>query len=157
MQTALFSTAITAGIMGAKKTSDLIPMCHPLPLSKCKITIEPGDSSSPASAGPGLGQPQRLRVQCTATTTGQTGVEMEALTGVTIAALTLYDMLKSAVKWENPKQGSHDREASPSAAAAENSRGRHAGPAHGLDQLVIETVRLLEKTGGKSDFHATLR
>lgn len=75
-----------AGIMGAKKTADLIPLCHPLPLSKVSIEIEP-DRSLPG-----------LRVVATVGTTGQTGVEMEALTAVSVACLTIYDMLKAAQK-----------------------------------------------------------
>ena len=75
-------TAILAGIMGAKKTADLIPLCHPLGLDDCKITIEPDG-------------PDALRVECTAVVTGRTGVEMEALTGATVAALTIYDMCKA--------------------------------------------------------------
>lgn len=79
-------TARTAGIMATKKTSDLIPLCHPLALSKVSVDIEPD---------PGL---PGLRVSCTARLTGQTGVEMEALTGVTVACLTLYDMAKAVDK-----------------------------------------------------------
>ena len=75
-------TAILAGIMGAKKTADLIPLCHPLGLDDCKVTIEPDG-------------PDALRVECTAVVTGRTGVEMEALTGATVAALTIYDMCKA--------------------------------------------------------------
>ncbi|MGC6427756.1 MAG: cyclic pyranopterin monophosphate synthase MoaC [Akkermansiaceae bacterium] len=76
-------TAILAGIMGTKKTAELIPLCHPLPLDASNITIVPHDS-------------QTLLVTCTARTTGKTGVEMEALTGASTAALTIYDMCKSA-------------------------------------------------------------
>ena len=76
-------TAILAGISGTKKTSDLIPLCHPLPLDSAKIQITPHDD-------------QTLLVTSTAKTTGKTGVEMEALTGASIAALTLYDMCKAA-------------------------------------------------------------
>ncbi|GGJ37051.1 cyclic pyranopterin monophosphate synthase MoaC [Deinococcus roseus] len=73
-----------AGIMGAKKTSDLIPLCHPLPIKKAGVEIEP--------------HAQGLRVIATVKTEGQTGVEMEALTAVSVAALTVYDMLKAASK-----------------------------------------------------------
>lgn len=76
-------TAILAGIMGAKKTSELIPLCHPLPLDSVKVTIDPHDSET-------------LLISATARTTGKTGVEMEALTAASTAALTLYDMCKSA-------------------------------------------------------------
>lgn len=71
-----------AGVMGAKQTSSLIPLCHPLSLSKVEVTV------SEAEGG--------LRVEATAKTTGPTGVEMEALTAVSVACLTLYDMLKAA-------------------------------------------------------------
>lgn len=77
----VFQTAIIAGVMGAKKTHELIPFCHPLGLEKCdiKITLE-GDQAV---------------VRCTAGVTHKTGVEMEALTGASIAALTIYDMCKA--------------------------------------------------------------
>jgi cyclic pyranopterin phosphate synthase len=90
-----------AGVMGAKQTSTLIPLCHPLSLSKVEVTVSPA--------------PDGLRVEATAKTTGPTGVEMEALTAVSVACLTLYDMLKAA------------------------DRG-----------MVIEGVRLLSKSGGRS-------
>ncbi len=77
-------TARIAGIMGAKQTSALIPLCHPLPLSKVEIDFEP--------------QHDAVRILATAVTTGVTGVEMEALTAVSIAALTLYDMIKAVDK-----------------------------------------------------------
>ncbi|MGI4867196.1 MAG: cyclic pyranopterin monophosphate synthase MoaC [Janthinobacterium lividum] len=101
----VFQTAIIAGVMAAKKTADLIPLCHPLGLDDCQITIE-------------AVQPDALVIECAARVTGKTGVEMEALTGATVAALTVYDMCKAI--------------------------------SHGI---VIEEVRLIEKTGGKSDFH----
>jgi len=78
----VFQTAIIAGIMAAKKTSDLIPMCHPLGITDCKITIEPINN-------------ELIEIRCTCKVLGKTGVEMEALTGVTVAALTVYDMCKS--------------------------------------------------------------
>lgn len=78
------ATAEIAGIMAAKKTSDLIPLCHPLALSKVEVRVEPGEGGLAVSA--------RVR------TTGQTGVEMEALTAVSVACLTVYDMLKAADK-----------------------------------------------------------
>ena len=80
------SVAELAGIMGAKRTSDLIPLCHPLPLKKIGVKIDIDDSL------PGL------RVTAEAKTEGQTGVEMEALTAVSVACLTIYDMLKAAEK-----------------------------------------------------------
>lgn len=99
----VFQTAILAGIMGAKKTSDLIPLCHPLGLDDCQIIIRPGDDD--------------ILITATATLSAKTGVEMEALTAASVAALTIYDMCKAL---------SHT--------------------------IVIEEIKLLEKTGGKKDF-----
>ena len=84
----VLGVARLAGIMAAKKTSDLIPLCHPLALSRVAISLE----TAPASAH------QLAAVHCTATveTTGPTGVEMEALTAVQVALLTVYDMCKAA-------------------------------------------------------------
>ena len=104
----IFQTAILAGVMGAKKTSELIPLCHPLPLDDCQIEIVPDIARG------------EIAIHCRAQTHAKTGVEMEALTGATVAALTFYDMAKAVT--------------------------------HGI---VIKGVRLLEKTGGKSDYHAT--
>ena len=95
------AVAEIAGVMAAKRTSDLIPMCHPLPITKAEVKVEPAEG--------GLSVTARVK------TTGQTGVEMEALTAVSVACLTLYDMLKAAEKG-----------------------------------MVIEAVRLVSKTGGKS-------
>ena len=95
------AVAEIAGIMAAKRTSDLIPMCHPLPIAKAEVRVEPTEGG--------------LRVTTRVKTTGQTGVEMEALTAASVACLTLYDMLKAAEK-----------------------------------AMVIEAVRLVSKTGGKS-------
>ena len=78
------AVAEIAGVMAAKRTSELIPMCHPLAISKVEVRVEPGDG--------GLSVTARVK------TTGQTGVEMEALTAVSVACLTLYDMLKAAEK-----------------------------------------------------------
>ena len=97
----VLATARIAGIQAAKKCSDLIPLCHPLPISKVAIDIETTNSG--------------LRILAECKTTGKTGVEMEALTAASIAALTIYDMCKAIDKG-----------------------------------IVIETTRLLEKTGGKS-------
>lgn len=80
----VFGVARVAGIMAAKKTSELIPLCHPIPLSSISVEITPDD------ALPGL------RVLAEASVTGKTGVEMEALTAVSVACLTIYDMLKAA-------------------------------------------------------------
>lgn len=78
----VFQTAIIAGTMGAKKTSDLIPLCHPLGLEDCKVAIEVVNA-------------EEISITCTTTITGKTGVEMEALTGCSVAALTVYDMCKA--------------------------------------------------------------
>jgi cyclic pyranopterin phosphate synthase len=80
---AVIATAELAGVMAAKRASELIPLCHPLPLTKVEVTIELDDEA------PGL------HVTAEAKTTGPTGVEMEALTAVSVACLTLYDMLKA--------------------------------------------------------------
>ena len=79
----VLAVAQLAGIMGCKQTSNLIPLCHPLPISKVavELTAEPATSS--------------VVITSTVKTTGQTGIEMEALTAVSIAALTVYDMLKA--------------------------------------------------------------
>lgn len=82
----VLGVARLAGIMGAKRTADLIPLCHPLPLSKVSLELD----ADPALPG--------IRVTATVRTTGPTGVEMEALTAVTTACLTIYDMLKAAEK-----------------------------------------------------------
>lgn len=82
----VLGVARLAGIMAAKRTADLIPLCHPLPISKVSLELEPDDTL------PGI------RVTATVRTTGRTGVEMEALTAVTVACLTIYDMLKAAEK-----------------------------------------------------------
>jgi cyclic pyranopterin phosphate synthase len=99
----VFQTAIIAGIQGVKKTSELIPMCHPLLINGVDIDINIIDKES-------------VEVICKVTIEGKTGVEMEALTGVNITCLTIYDMCKSISQ-----------------------------------EMVIKEVRLLEKTGGKSD------
>ena len=105
----VFHTAIVAGTMAAKRTHELIPFCHPLGLERCDIAIEP------------VG-PDAVAIRCTAAVHDRTGVEMEALTGASVAALTVYDMCKSL--------------------------------SHGI---VIETLRLVAKRGGKSDFAAGTR
>jgi cyclic pyranopterin phosphate synthase len=78
----VITTAELAGVMAAKRTSELIPLCHPLALSSVKVAVEPAEDG--------------LVVTARVKTTGPTGVEMEALTAVSVAALTLYDMLKAA-------------------------------------------------------------
>ncbi len=100
---AVLTVAHLAGVMGAKATSQLIPLCHPLALDKCKVEIAFEDAVA--------------EITCTVSCEGRTGVEMEALTGASVAALALYDMCKAM---------------------------SHA--------IVIREVRLLRKSGGKSDF-----
>ncbi len=80
----VFQTAIIAGTMAAKKTSELIPFCHPLPLEDCKFEITPEQNF--------------LIIRCEVSTTGKTGVDMEAMTGASVAALTVYDMCKAVSK-----------------------------------------------------------
>ena len=82
----VLGVAATAGIMGAKRTSELIPMCHILPITNCRVNFEM--------------EPKDCAVHCTCTVkvTGKTGVEMEALTGVSVALLTIYDMCKALDK-----------------------------------------------------------
>ncbi len=102
----VFHTAIIAGTQAAKKTCELIPFCHQIPLESCKIAIEAhGDSG--------------LRIEAGVRATHKTGVEMEALTAVSVAALTVYDMCKAI-----------------------------------SNAIVLGPIQLVEKTGGKSDFHA---
>ena len=100
----VIGTARIAGIQAAKRTPDLIPLCHPLPLSFIDVRIEVGDD--------------QIAIEAEARTSAQTGVEMEALTAAAAAALTVYDMVK----------------------------GIEPG-------VVIERVELLDKTGGKADYH----
>lgn len=78
----VFQTAIIAGTMGAKKTPDLIPLCHPIGLEGCKVEIH-------------FSPPNEVVIDCTTRVQHKTGVEMEALTGATVAALTIYDMCKA--------------------------------------------------------------
>lgn len=78
----VFQTAIIAGIMAAKKTGELIPLCHPLGLDNCDIRIS-------------INNQDEIVIDCTATITAKTGVEMEALVGASLAALTIYDMCKA--------------------------------------------------------------
>jgi cyclic pyranopterin phosphate synthase len=78
----VFQTAIIAGIMAAKKTGDLIPLCHPLGMDNCNVTIQ-------------VNEQQEIVIDCTASITAKTGIEMEALVGASIAALTIYDMCKA--------------------------------------------------------------
>jgi cyclic pyranopterin monophosphate synthase len=101
----VLSTARIAGIMAAKQTANLIPLCHPLPLSQVLVELTP-DRELPG-----------IQIRSTVTIKAETGVEMEALTAVSIAALTLYDMAKALEK-----------------------------------SMQIDNIRLVSKTGGKSDF-----
>jgi cyclic pyranopterin phosphate synthase len=78
----IVDTAIIAGTMAVKRTHELIPFCHPLPIDSCKLAIDWHDART-------------LRIECTVRVTHRTGVEMEALTGATVAALTVYDMCKA--------------------------------------------------------------
>lgn len=80
----VLQTAIIAGTMAVKKTSDLIPFCHPLPVEHCGFEITPDDTG--------------IEIRCEVSTTGKTGVEMEAMTGASVAALTVYDMCKAMNK-----------------------------------------------------------
>jgi len=100
----VFQTAILAGVMAVKKTSDLIPLCHPLAINKCSVDIKVDEN-------------KEIVIDCMVKVSGKTGVEMEALTGASIAALTIYDMCKGF---------SHN--------------------------IIIKETKLIEKTGGKSDF-----
>lgn len=104
----VLAVARIAAIQGAKRTSDLIPLCHPLPLTRLAVEFELDEAA------------HAVDCECTAQTLGRTGVEMEALTGVQIGLLTIYDMLKAIDKG-----------------------------------MVMTDVRLLKKTGGKSDFTGT--
>ena len=103
----IFQTAILAGVMGAKKTGELIPLCHPLALDDCQVEIQADTTRG------------EISIHCRVQTHATTGVEMGALTGASVAALTFYDMAKAVT--------------------------------HGI---VIKEIRLLEKTGGKSDYRA---
>lgn len=80
----VLQTAIIAGTMAVKKTSDLIPFCHPLPVEHCGFEITPDETC--------------IVIRCEVSTTGKTGVEMEAMTGASVAALTVYDMCKAMNK-----------------------------------------------------------
>ena len=82
----VLAAARLAGIMAAKKTGDLIPLCHPLPITHCEVAFEIPDTSD------------RILITASAKITAQTGVEMEALTAVSVAALTIYDMCKAVDK-----------------------------------------------------------
>ena len=79
----VLATARVAGIMAAKRTHELIPLCHPLPITAVRLTLEPDHGA------------HTIEVEATVRVTGQTGVEMEALTAVSVAALTVYDMVKA--------------------------------------------------------------
>ena len=78
----VFDTAIIAGVMAAKRTAELVPFCHPIPLEDCRVSVD-------------WGAPGEVVIECAVRATHKTGVEMEALTGATAAALTVYDMCKA--------------------------------------------------------------
>jgi cyclic pyranopterin phosphate synthase len=78
----VFQTAIIAGVMAAKKTGELIPLCHPIGMDNCQVDIH-------------IDKQQRIVVDCTASVFAKTGIEMEAMTGASLAALTIYDMCKA--------------------------------------------------------------
>jgi cyclic pyranopterin monophosphate synthase len=105
----VFGAARIAGIMAAKKCGELIPLCHPLPIESVEVRFDIPDLE------PDGDQPVRVQIRATARITAKTGVEMEALTAVSIAALTIYDMCKAIDK-----------------------------------TMVIDGIRLVEKTGGAS-------
>ena len=88
----VLSVARVAGIMAAKRCGELIPLCHPLPVEAVEVGFDV------PTVGPGEQGPQRVRIHATARVSGKTGVEMEALTAVTVAALTVYDMCKAIDK-----------------------------------------------------------
>ncbi|MDQ0158281.1 cyclic pyranopterin monophosphate synthase MoaC [Alkalibacillus salilacus] len=85
----VFGVARIAGIQATKQTSNLIPLCHAIPISKVSVQFDWADQQS---------SPYQINITCTVKTTGQTGVEMEALTGASVAALTIYDMCKAVDK-----------------------------------------------------------
>jgi len=88
----VFGTARIAGIMAAKRTGDLIPLCHPLPVESVEVAFDIPELE------PDGNEPVRVRIKATTRITGKTGVEMEALTAVSVAALTIYDMCKAIDK-----------------------------------------------------------
>jgi cyclic pyranopterin phosphate synthase len=89
----VLGVARVAGIQAAKRTSDLVPLCHPLPITSVSVdlSVEPAPAGQPAGTA-------AIRIEAAVETVGQTGVEMEALTAASVAALTVYDMCKSADK-----------------------------------------------------------
>ncbi len=113
------SVARIAGIQAAKRTGELIPLCHPLPVEQVTVDFEIGAGLPRSVFNPQSSDLQSVRIRATATITAKTGIEMEALTAVSVAALTLIDMLKAI------------------------------DPA-----MQITGIRLLEKTGGKSNYKA---
>jgi cyclic pyranopterin monophosphate synthase len=130
----VLGVAELAGVMGGKRTSELIPLCHPLPLSDLQVAITPDRSASV------------LRIRAEAVTTGQTGVEMEAMTAASVAALTVYDMVKGVERgveigavrllsksggasgdWSRPRSAGDDAAAAAQAAAGPKPGDRVAG------------------------------
>jgi cyclic pyranopterin phosphate synthase len=108
----VLSTARIAGILAAKQCGNIIPLCHPLPIDSVQVDFELANAA----------EPERIRIVATARIRARTGVEMEALTAVAVAALTIYDMCKAIDK-----------------------------------TMVIEGIRLIEKTGGSSSVRSTRR
>src|SRR4051795_3433253 len=112
----VLNTARIAGIMAAKKCGELIPLCHPLPIESVEVSFDIPELE------PDGERPVRVHIKAIARITAKTGVEMEALTAVSVAALTIHDMCKAIDK-----------------------------------SMVIDGVRLVHKTGGKSEYHAPLK
>ena len=109
----VLNTARIAGILAAKRCGDLIPLCHPLPIESVEVDFDVPEME------PAGGEPVKLHIKAIARISAKTGVEMEALTAVSVAALTIYDMCKAIDK-----------------------------------TMVISGVRVIKKTGGKSDGHS---
>jgi len=108
----VLATAVVAGTLAVKKTSDIIPFCHPLPIDQCDFRFKIWEER------------REIEIRCIVGARYATGVEMEALTGVTVAALTIYDTLKSIPK---------------------DCRG-------GLEGMMISDIRIVRKMGGKADY-----
>eukprot|EP00760_Papus_ankaliazontas_P025272 PhM_4_TR2599/c0_g1_i1/m.4711/K03637/moaC, CNX3; cyclic pyranopterin monophosphate synthase len=111
----VLATAVVAGTMAVKRTSDVIPFCHPLPIDRCDFEFDLEDQQTDAGGV--------LHIKCTVGARYATGVEMEAMTGVSVAALTVYDMLKSIPK--DKRQG--------------------------LEMMEICGIKVVKKSGGKAD------
>ncbi len=134
----VLTVAELAGVMAGKKTSELIPLCHPLPLTHLVVTVTPDRTAS------------ALRVRAEAATTAQTGVEMEALTAAAVAALTVYDMVKGVEKGveirhlrlvskTGGKSGEWQRSAIPAGGAGEATTGEATAP-RGPVEVIVPAV-----------------